>query len=119
MRGQWVVHQGKRMYIHDLTNLTPQTLEIETDISDLELQAEPLNSVCYLANIAGTPGNLATIDVFVRSSKKTEKHTRHIAVIGISGLRKSLVELFSRLSGKNCRMFDSLDAAKDWLASAD
>jgi hypothetical protein len=43
------------------------------------------------------------------------KKVSKTAVIGITGIKKILLNAYNKLTGKNIRAFDSLEAAKEYL----
>jgi hypothetical protein len=50
------------------------------------------------------------------SSKKTKSHVRKTAVIGVSGIKRTLGDLLSRITGQALMYFNDEAEAKEWLA---
>lgn len=51
-----------------------------------------------------------------RSAKLTQDITKRTAVIGVTGAKKTLLDVMNAFTSLNVKSFDSIDAAKDWLS---
>lgn len=118
MRSEWIYHKGKRIFFANLTNLIVEDLRTEINASDELILREPKNSVLYLADVTGTLGSPAVIDIFSKSASRTKDYVRHTAVIGVSGVRRKLVDIVIKLTGTQIMVFESLEEAKDGLVKA-
>lgn len=118
MRSEWIQHKGRRILFSNLTHLTLDELRAEIKASDELILREAKNSVLYLADLAGTLGSPAVIDIFSKSGALTKSYVRRTAVIGVSGVRKTLVDIVIKLTGVQVMVFGSLEEAKDGLVNA-
>jgi hypothetical protein len=72
------------------------------------------------ADSVGLPGTNMTSElmpILNASSAMTKDHIRKTAVLGVTGVKRTLADLLTRLTGQQLKYFDSETAAKDWLVA--
>lgn len=118
MKSRWITHRGKRIFLVDYSNFGSNTALIREEAKGIieTVTREPLNSVLALTDVRGTTGTLNTISVMKRVVTSTNRHVRRRAVVGVSGLRESLLDMVNRVTGnKPFAAFQDIEAAKEWL----
>lgn len=118
MKSHWITHRDKRIFLVDYSNFGANTALIREEAKGIieAVTHEPPNSVLALTDVRGTTGTLDTIAVMKRVVTSTNKHVRRRAVVGVAGLRESLLDMVNRVTGnKPFASFQDLEAAKEWL----
>jgi len=119
MKSRWITHKGKRVFVCDYSGFKHdlEALKAENAAVQAELTREPPGSVLELVDIRDTVGSREAVALIKASATKTKPYIRKSAVLGIAGVLKVLAQAVSRVSGLGLTLFDSEDAAKDWLAA--
>lgn len=118
MKSHWITHKGKRVFIFDCSNFGSDVaaLEAETEAVAAVVTKEPLNSVLAVSNSMGTVGTPAAMRILERLVSRTSRHVQKRAVVGVTGLRRFLVDAMNRVSGgKPFSNFETVEEALDWL----
>lgn len=121
----WQKHKNKEILIGDYSNITSQEEYIKTikqatarSIKDIKTKYEnPDHAVLMLIDIRDSVIGTETLSVFKENAKKIKPYMKKVAVLGIHGVRKILLESVVWFSGLDAKPFDSLEDAKDWLVS--
>ena len=120
MKSHWIEYKGKRVFIAEYSNFGTDTNALFTESSEIlqVITKEPPNSILIVSNLNGTVATPANLDVF-RNTLPTSNHfIKKRAAIGITGLRRTFLDIINKLTGKNTyRAFDSLEEALDWLVA--
>lgn len=96
-----------------------KSLQAEVNAVDEIICQQPENSVLILVDVRGTTTTLDAVELFKNSSARTTHHVRKVAVLGITGIRKVLLDVVSQYSGQEMTIFDDIEKAKDWLVETD
>lgn len=118
MKSRWITHGGKRIFLVDYSDFGSNIALIREEAKSIieAVTREPLNSVLTLSDVRGTTGTLDTLAIMKRVVTSTNRHVRRRAVVGVSGLRQSLLDMVNRVTGnKPFAAFEDIEAAKDWL----
>lgn len=117
MKSKWIEYNGKKIFYQDFSN----NFFNEKAVAD-ELQAvqeivlhEPANSVLILSNFSNTEITSTLMPIMNEASSKTKNHVRKTAVLGITGIKRTLGDLLSRITGQPLMYFNSDIEAKEWL----
>jgi len=117
MKSKWIEFKGKKIFYQDFSN---NFFNDEIVIHELaEVQSvifhEPKDSVLVLTNFANTEITMKLMPILNEASSKTQAHISKTAVIGVSGVKRSLGDLLSKITGQSLMYFNSEIEAKDWL----
>jgi hypothetical protein len=117
MKSHWITHRGKRIFLVDYSDFGSNTALTEEANGIIEAVTRELpNSVLALSDVRGTTGTLDTLAIMKRVVTSTNRHVRRRAVVGVSGLRESLLDMVNRVTGnKPFAVFQDMEAAKEWL----
>ncbi|MBT3712180.1 MAG: hypothetical protein HOG15_02380 [Anaerolineae bacterium] len=117
MRSKWIEYQDKKIFYQDFSKLFFNYQAVKEEL--VEVQAlvikEPPNSLLVLANFNDTAIAGDLMSALNASSALTKDHVRKTAVFGVSGIKKKLGDLLSRLTEQPLRYFDEESKAKKWL----
>jgi len=119
MKSGWKEYKGKRYFFSDYSGfgMDFQSLKTEVNAVDELIMQEPEDSVINLIDFRNTVGSVEAVDLFKQNASRTRKYIRKNAILGISGLRKILLDAVTRLTGQVAQTFEDEEKAKDWLVS--
>lgn len=119
MKSKWENVGGKRILYCDFSNFGTDVagLSAEIDAADEAILREPKDSVLLLADLRGTTTSSAVVDLFKKSSARTKGYVKKQAVVGLSGIQKMLAQAVAWFSRETFVLFNTTDAARDWLAT--
>jgi hypothetical protein len=117
MRSQWIEYKGKKILFQDFSGLFFNSQAVKEELLTVQsiVIKEPPNSVLVLSNFSDTTISSDLMPVLNASSKMTKDHALKTAVIGVTGVKRTLGDLLSRLTGQQLMYFSNIEDAKDWL----
>jgi hypothetical protein len=117
MRSKWIEYKGKKIFYRDFSDLFFNARAVINELVEVQtvVAKEPGNSVLVITNFQDTEISSELMPLLNAASKKTKDHVHKTAVLGVSGIKKSLGDLLSRLTGQQLMYFDTEDEAKEWL----
>ena len=118
MKSHWMMHQGKRVFITDLSNHAASASAVHEECEAIKavLLGEQPKSVRAIVNVEGTFVNEEILGEFRKILPITNNYVKRRAIIGLGGFRKNFVFLFTKLTGNvNFLPFDNLEDALDWI----
>lgn len=121
----WQKHKNKEILLGDYSNITNQEEYIKIirqatakSVKEIKTRYEnPDHAVLMLIDIRDSIIGTETLSVFKENAKKIKPYIKKVAVLGIHGVRKILLESVVWFSGLDAKPFDSQEEAKDWLVS--
>ncbi len=119
MRSKWIEYQGKRILYQDFSRLFFNTAAVRRELSEVEsiVINEPVDSVLVMSNFEDTEINSDLMPVLNAASKVTKDRIHKTAVLGVTGIKRTLGDLLTRFTGQPLMYFDKEEAAKEWLIS--
>ncbi len=120
MKTQWIHHKGQKILLADYSNFgfdaagTRSEMEVAIKLAS----AEALDSILTLTNVENTKLSPEMYEKMKDTAAKIGPYTRRRAVVGIVGTQRKVLDLINKLpgqSGKQLKLFDDLEAAKNWL----
>ena len=118
MKSRWIEHKGTRIFYVDLTNFGSDSAALREEAQAIIalVTQQPENSVRALSNTQGTVGTAENLAILKGIVTRTSRFVRRRAVVGVSGVRKALVDAVNRATGgKHFSPFADEQSAKDWL----
>jgi hypothetical protein len=118
MKSRWITHKGKRVFVFDCSHFGSDTAALEAEIKQVAevVTKEPLDSALNVTNSEGTIGTPANLRVLERLMSITSRHTRRRAVVGVTGVRRFLVDTINRVSrSRPLTIFETMEEGLDWL----
>jgi hypothetical protein len=117
MRSRWIEYRNKRIFYQDFSGLFFNADAVKQELAEVQaaVMAEPVHSVLVISNFHDTEIGSNLMPFLNASSQSTKDHVRKTAVLGVSGVKRSLGDLLSRLTGQPLMYFDTEEEAKEWL----
>ncbi|WKZ34507.1 MAG: hypothetical protein QY332_12880 [Anaerolineales bacterium] len=117
MKSAWREHNGKQFLYQDFSNFffNEQAVIEELNAVQAIVRSQPENSVLVLSNFSNTEITMNLMPLLNESSQKTKAHVRKTAVLGVTGIKRALGDLLSRITGQPLMYFNNESEAKDWL----
>ena len=117
MRSTWIEHKGKRIFFQDFSQNFYNSAAVKSELDEVQkiVIAEPQNSVLVLSDFRDTAIAGDLISAMNEASKATKAHIRKTAVLGVTGVKRQLADLLTKLTGQPLKYFDDIEAAKNWL----
>jgi len=117
MKSKWIEHNGKKILYQDFSNLFFNTKAIKEELEQVEalVLAEPKGSVLVISNFSNTEISSELMPILNEASKATKSHVKKTAVLGLTGFKRTLGDLLSRITGQPLMYFDDDVKAKEWL----
>ena len=109
-------YKGIDIIYSDFSNLKSieEITKVFEDGSEI-ISNSPLKSVYALTNFDNMFFNTKVMRVIQETLKINKPHIKNTAVIGITGLSKIMFDGIIRLSGRDLRLFDTMEEAKEFL----
>lgn len=113
-----IYYKGKTIYYTDWTNLLDEqeALEIiETTTSFIEKNKE--YNLLEIVDITGSYASPSILNAIKKSAQRTKEYNLKKAIVGVKGSKKVLLAAVNRFIDGSIKGFESIDEAKEWLAS--
>ncbi len=117
MKSKWIEHNGKKIFYQDFSNLFFNTKAVREELEQVQeiVVNEPENSVLILSDFSNTEITNELMPILNEASNRTKSHVRRTATLGITGFKRTLGDLLSRITGQEIMYFANEREAKDWL----
>jgi hypothetical protein len=117
MRSKWIEHKEKKIFFQDFSNLEYDTDAIKQELEQVqaEVVSHPKDSLLVLSDFRGTHITGEVMPILSASSAKTKDHVRKTAVLGVTGVKRTLADFLTSLTGQPLKYFSLEYAALDWL----
>lgn len=117
MKSRWIEHNGKRILYQDYSNFFFNDDAVKQELAEVQaiVLNEPENSVLVLTNMSNTEVTLNLMPLFNEASKVTKSHVNKTAVLGVAGVKRTLGDLLSKITGQPLMYFNNEIEAKEWL----
>ena len=121
MKSKWIEHNGKKILYQDFSNLFFNTNAVKEELEQVKaiVLGEPANSVLVISNFTNTEITNELMPILNEASKATKSHVHKTATLGVTGIKRTLGDLLSRITGQPIMYFTSEAEAKDWLVKKD
>ncbi len=117
MRSKWIEYKGKRIFYQDFSRHFFNYQAVKEEL--VEVQAivieEARNSLLVLADFTDTAIAGDLMPALNASSTLTKDHIYKTAIIGVTGIKKRLADMLSKLTGQPLKYFETELEAKEWL----
>jgi hypothetical protein len=115
---KWIEHNGKPILFADYSGVDMLELQNEVKVNEraiVELGSKGFKDLLVLTDVRGCHIDLAAVSAFQSVTTAMKPYTKGSAVVGISKLRKILLEAVNKFSKLETRAFDTLEEGKEWL----
>ena len=111
-------HRGVQILMMDLSNSRDLAENIAAfDRAEQMIVKLPQKSVRQLTNVANAHYSTEAVDRMKRFSATVTPQMLASAAIGVGGIKKIVLQSLIRLTGREIKIFEDVDAALDWLAA--
>lgn len=118
MRSTWIEHKGKRIFYQDFSKNFYNSAAVKTELSEVQkiVTAQPKDSLLVLSDFRDTTVGSDLLSSMNAASAATKAYVHKTAVLGVTGMKRTLADLLTALTGQALKYFDDIEAAKNWLA---
>lgn len=111
-----IQYRGKPIvYLNWAGTIDPKEALERIDAARKLVATQPLKSTRMLTCVEGARFDRDVIDKLKGMLKANEPYVLCSAIVGLSGLLKVMFGTLVRLTGRNIKIFSTLEEAKDWL----
>ena len=117
MKSKWIEYNGKKILYQDFSNLFFNTKAVQEELKQVQeiVLGEPVNSILVISNFMNTEITNELMPILNTASKVTKPYIRKTATLGVIGIKRTLGDLLSRITGQQITYFTSESEAKEWL----
>ncbi len=112
-----IEHKGKKIAFLDFAGCGAKEMEKLVPEAKALIGSQAPGSVRTLTDVTNTDINKATSAFMKDLTTFNKAYVIAAGVVGVEGLRKVIYNTIVAISGRNMQTFDTLAAAKDWLAT--
>lgn len=118
-RGRFIYHREKEIYFIDYTNIMQEGEFLEaiksTNAFREKVKASGKKDLLMLVDVTDSYVYGGVFTEVKRSAKSTQSITKKTAVVGISGAKKTFLDIVNAFTSLNVKPFNNIEEAKDWL----
>ncbi len=109
-------HKDKQILYNDVSGIrnVEDALAI-FDKTEKIAKMQPEKSIILLTNVINTHNNIEATSALKEFSTAVTPYIKASAVVGVSGIKRIIVQSLMKVSGRKIHLFDTLEHAKDWL----
>ena len=118
---QLITHKGKQIVFADYSSLRhkedkPDIIAILAELKGF-VAKQPEQSVLVLSDVTNIYLEKELSDMFTEMVEHNKPYVKRSAVIGVTGFKKSIHNIMMALTGREVKIFNDLESAKDWLVA--
>jgi hypothetical protein len=117
-RVRFIEQRGKRILLIDFSGLQA-TEEILAEVENARavVAAQPPASLLTLTHVKGARYTPPVMEALKKLAADNKPYVRAAAVVGMEGLHRVLYRAVILFSRRNIETFDSMNEAREWLAT--
>ncbi len=115
MLSGWETSQGKKYFFCRYSKMTLEELKAESIEVEKECILQPEKSMLLLVDVSGMIISPAVFDVLQKLASDLKNRLIKTAVLGVTGVRRNMLDLMIKLTGLSIHSFESKAEAVDWL----
>ena len=116
MKSSVEIYKGKRIFIARYDHMTLQELRSEVDeVKAYMSQNLTKEDMLVLVDTTGTIVSPEVLKLFKEMSANSSQYKTKTAIVGMSGPRKTFLDIVSKFSKASVVPFEDNETAKDWL----
>lgn len=112
---KWITFQGKEILLNDRSNLREGDLINNVNNAVKIIEASGKKDILYLVNNSNTIITPEVKELIKKAGNQLKPYLKQTAVIGPNPAQKILINILSKITGMNIKIFDTLEDAKAWL----
>ncbi len=117
MRSKWIEYKDKKIFYQDFSGLFYNSAAVKAELVEVQeiVVSQPKDSVLVLTDLRDTQVGGDLISVMNTASARTKDHVHKTAVLGVTGIKRTLGDMLTRITGQSLMYFDNELDAKEWL----
>jgi hypothetical protein len=117
MKSIWQEYKGRKIFYQDFSGLFYNSAAVIAELAEVQeiVVSQPSNSVLVLTDLRDTQVGGDVLSAMNSASARTKEHVQKTAVLGVTGVKRTLGDMLSRLTGQPLMYFDNEVDAKEWL----
>ena len=115
---KFITHKEKQILylnVQDVQSVDESLLRFD-DARDIII-LQPEKSVLLLTDVRDAHYNREATNHLKEVSTQISPYVKASAAVGVSGIKRIILQSLIRISGRQIKMFDDIEDAKDWLVS--
>jgi hypothetical protein len=115
-----IEHKGKQLIYCDYSRLDGKDLALQVQlntVAGIELASQGETRQLVLVDLRDSFINQDVVAALKESAAQVAPFVKASALVGVHGIRKHFLQVVNTLTGFGGIPFDSIEEAKDWLAS--
>jgi hypothetical protein len=118
LRGAFVEHRGVRVLVADASALR-EPMDISTLITHVEdlIHPEPKGTVRIVMVVRGLHFDRRSAAAIKGVFARVQPWIRASCLVGVTGIQRVLLQVINQVARRERPLFDTVEDAKDWLAS--
>ena len=114
-RMKWISHKGKDILYEDYTNLTGKQIARLVPAITKITEEKDYKDILLLLDLSNSFANKEATNAFGESGKISKDRLKKTAVLGITGVKKVLLNFVTKVSNVDAKPFSTEEEAKDYL----
>ena len=106
--------RGKEIFLINYRNLKDKALHEAVLYTHVEIELVRKDTI-FLVDVRGAQVSYESFKLIVDASKKVQPYVLKSAVLGITGIKRSLFNVYKNLTKSKVALFDHMEEAEDYL----
>lgn len=121
MKSRWIRWKDREVLQQDFSGCQSDLDALRREVSAVDelITRQPRGSVIALADLTDTVASAGAVQLFKESASQTKPFISRQALIGITGMKRYAAQTVALFAGQPMKVFDTREAALDWLVSED
>jgi len=116
-RLKWIIYKEKEILIQDYTGLQGDDIARIMPAMTDQIIKTGKKDILNIVDIRDSFGNKAAVNAFIKYSKIIRHLLKKTAALGVTGVKKVLLNTIDKFSSVGVKTFNSDQEAKEWLIS--
>lgn len=121
MRSEWIEYNDNKIFFQDFSKLFYNAAAVKAELVEVQkiVISQPRGSVLILTDMRDTNVGRELLPAMNAASATTKDYVKKTAVLGVTGVKRTLADLLSSLTGQPLKYFDDMETAKKWLVEVE
>jgi hypothetical protein len=116
-RHVWINYKEKEILYTDYTNLQGEEFVKIIKVLTEDILSMGKEDILLLLDLQGSYANKEIVNEFINAGKLTGPSVKKTAVLGITGVKKVLLNVVNKFTDVGANPFTTEEEAKEWLIS--
>jgi hypothetical protein len=117
MRSTWIEYRGQKIFYQNFSNLFYNSEQVKKELEEVQVvvKSQPAQSALVLSDFRNTNIGRDLLSVMNSASAETKAYVKRTAVLGVTGIKRTLADMLVQITGQPLKYFDDELSAKEWL----